>query len=83
MAVTNFPARVVFIGDPKLSMFSSYLIFLGMKGLIFLLQVWGWNLGKCMLSETLRSTIMVSCNKSPVIPICKAPFTKWLWGLAC
>jgi len=25
----------------------------------------------------------MACSKSPIIPICEAQFTMWLWGLAC
>lgn len=68
----------VIMGDPK----SSYLIVLGIK--VMFLQVWGWNLGKCVyickMSETIRRTIMVACSKVPSYLSLKPYLQKWLWG---
>ena len=62
---------MVVIGDPKFSMFSSYLNVLGIKvynltGVV--LESGQRYVYVCTMSERLRRANMVACTRSPIVP---------------
>jgi len=72
---------VVVIGDPKFSMFSSYLSVLGIK--VYNLAGVGLESGQryvyvCKMSEHLRSANTVACNKSPIVPNTSPILRSWV-----
>ena len=65
------------MGDPKFSMFSSYLSVLGIK--VYYLTVVGLQSGQryvyvCKMSELLRSANMAACNKSLIVHNLKSDY---------